>query len=110
MPDIQAFINPKPSVTPAVAGALTALVTNTLANQFTVPANWTGLAVSALVALIALKSTEPLTRIERGGYYVLNTLLIFAVALGANTAGVAAQENAGVGFTPSSDLFFRSWF
>lgn len=109
------LLNPKAMLTPGIAGAMTALITASLSNQFNLPAKWTGLVVSALFGLMAWSSAVPLW--QRCLFYVLNTLVIFSVALGANSVGTAATTGrptvARLG-EPLPDAskprpFFHSW-
>jgi len=88
------LLGQKSMLTPALAGATTTVITATLSSQFGLPANWTGLVVSLALAFVLLTS-QKLSRGQRLGFGVMNGLVIFSVALGANTAGVAAVGNAG---------------
>jgi hypothetical protein len=108
------FLNPKSMLTPGVAGGVVMLVTNTLAAQFSFARNWTGLAMSFLVGLVVLlHDVKPLWL--RLGLYILNSLVIFAVAAGANQAGSAATDRAGArlstaALTDGGPSFFSPWF
>ena len=86
------FLNPKSMTTPGAAGALTMLITNVLGAQFGLQRNYTGLIVSFLLGLIVFKAAH-LSVLARVAYYVLNSLIIFAVALGTN--GAAASKTSG---------------
>ncbi len=82
----QDFLNPRSMLTPGFAGGLTVLINNALAGAFGLPGNYLGysaLAVSALFATLVLASGVPL--VQRIVFYVLNTLIIFCVAMGSNT-------------------------
>ena len=87
------LISQKSMLTPAIAGTITTLITATLSSQFGLPANWTGLIVSLALAFVLLAS-QKVSIGQRLGFGVINGLVIFSVALGANTAGVAALGNA----------------
>ena len=109
------FLNPKGMLTPGIAGAMTTLITASLASQFGLPAKWTGLLVSALFGLVVWSRAVPLW--QRCVFYVLNTLVIFSMALGANSIGIAATaarpDAAGFVESPSDAPprrpFFHSW-
>jgi choline-glycine betaine transporter len=88
MPDgqFQDFLNPRSMLTPGFAGGLTVLINNALAGAFGLPGNYLGysaLAISALFATLVLTAGVPL--IQRIVFYVLNTLIIFCVAMGSNS-------------------------
>lgn len=90
MADTGEFLNPKSMVTPGVAGGLTMLITNALAKQFDLPGNWTGLSVSFLFGLLVFGAALSLA--QRLMFYVINSLIIFSVAVGANSAGQQIQQ------------------
>lgn len=79
------FLSPTGSLTPAAAGAIVLLITNTLGAAFSLPRALTALVLSAIIgALIVAKFRA--TFLTRLGYWIVNSLTIFAVALGANGA------------------------
>jgi hypothetical protein len=91
------FLNSRSMLTPGAAGATTTLITGTLVSQFGLPGNWTGLAVSCLIGLVVWADTS-LSIVQRLFSYVINSMLIFAVAIGLNEAGrVATQPRLPVG-------------
>jgi hypothetical protein len=82
----QDFLNPKSMLTPGFAGGLTVLINNALAGALGVPGSYLGytaLVISALFAMLVLVAGVPL--LQRLVFYVLNTLIIFCVAMGSNT-------------------------
>lgn len=88
MPDgqFQDFLNPKSMLTPGFAGGLTVLINNALGSALGVPLNYLGytaLAISGLFAALVLAAGVPL--MQRVIFFVLNTLIIFCVAMGSNT-------------------------
>ncbi len=114
------FLNAKASLTPAVAGAMTTTFTGTLASQFGLPGNWTGLIFSFALGLFVFQHTKAglSTKLL---LYVVNSLTIFAVAMGLNSAGVAASRNAvsrefherqvrSLEQAPESRPFFQDWW
>jgi len=91
MAHIDEFLNPKSMLTPGAAGSLTMLIANTLWFTFSLPQRYSALAVSFLFALIVL-AAHNLSLLQRLAFYVLNALIIFAVAIGTNAAGLAATR------------------
>lgn len=93
------FLSPTGSLTPAVAGAIVLLITNTLGAVFGLPRAPTALVLSAIIgALIVAKFRASF--LTRFGYWIVNSLTIFAVAVGAN--------GTVTGLTPSSG-FVAPW-
>ena len=106
------------TLTPGVAGAMTTTITATLVSQFGLPGNWTGLAISMMfgVTVWADKLAAIYLRVV---FYIINTLTIFAVALGLNTAGMVVNEKIERSLDPpkiernvpaEKKEFFQSWF
>jgi hypothetical protein len=85
----QQFLNPASMLTPGFAGALTMMITNALVQQFPVEPGYAGLGVSFLFGTLLFARKGPVW--TRCVYYVLNSLVIFCVAMGANHAGIAAS-------------------
>ncbi len=104
-------------MTPGVAGTATAMITATLVGQFGVPGNWTGLVLSLLFGLFVLgdKATPIMQRVL---FYFVNSMIIFSVAIGINTAGIAATkseqqaqyESRWVPPEGEAGGFFQQWF
>jgi hypothetical protein len=83
------FLNPKSMLTPGVAGAMAMLIANTIGLQFRLIEPWpavVALIVSFLVGLLVM-ATGAMPYWQRLIYYVLNSLVIFTVAVGSNTVG-----------------------
>jgi hypothetical protein len=81
------FLNPKSMSTPGFAGAITMLITNTISFQFGLSDRWPafiGLIISFLFGTLVMAKGS-LSGWERAVYYVLNSVIIFAVAVGTNT-------------------------
>lgn len=98
--ELKEFLNPNSTLTPGVAGAMTMMITNTLASQFEVLAAWVpemGLLVSFLFGLVVMAAATAIPFWQRSVYYVLNSLVIFTVAVGSNTLGVAATKGGASG-------------
>lgn len=79
---LDTFLTPEAMLTPGVAGAITMMITNALAQNFELPRAYTGLALSFTIGLLVLVAAK--TLIAKVVFYVLNSLVIFCVAAGAN--------------------------
>ena len=100
------FLSPTGSLTPAVAGALVLLIANTLGAVFGLPRAVTALVLSAIIgALIVAKFRA--TFLTRLGYWIVNSLTIFAVALGAN--GTVSGLTSDLPAPPASSGFLAPW-
>lgn len=86
------FLQPKSMLTPGIAGALTMLITNALTAQFGLLPNYTGLAVSFLLGLVVFQTSAPLPWPKLVPFYLLNSLIIFSVAIGTNHLGVGGAK------------------
>ncbi|MEA2885108.1 MAG: hypothetical protein QOH32_4364 [Bradyrhizobium sp.] len=82
---MQEFLTPEAMLTPGVAGSLTMMITNALASNFDMPRAWMGLGLSFIFGLLVLVSAKGL--IQKTVFYVLNSLVIFCVAVGTNGLG-----------------------
>ncbi|HSL84329.1 MAG TPA: hypothetical protein VLF66_16265 [Thermoanaerobaculia bacterium] len=115
MPEFKDFLSSKSMLTPGIAGGVSMLITNALHSQLGLPAVWVALALSFLLGALVLgdKSTAGW---QKPIFYLLNSLIIFAMATGANTGAVAAVETSGPsGFDVgrgSGEVasFFQPWF
>lgn len=87
------FLNPKSMVTPGIAGGITMLIANSVATQFEIPQKYIALAISALFSILVIKNSK-LPRVEGAVYFILNSLLIFSVAVGTNSLGSATANAA----------------
>ncbi|ODR93790.1 hypothetical protein AUC70_09065 [Methyloceanibacter stevinii] len=81
------FLHTQSMITPGAAGGLTLTITNTVGNVFHLPLGYVALGVSALfgVVILAVTATAPVW--QRCAFFVINTLIIFCVAMGSNAAG-----------------------
>jgi hypothetical protein len=110
--DVKEFLNAKSMLTPGVAGLIAMLITNALHTQFGMPSRWIALVLSFLVG--SLVFADATTRLfQRLILYVINSLVIFSIAVGANTAGAAATKPDGAAMFPTTAHerpFFDDWF
>jgi hypothetical protein len=91
----QDFLNPKSMLTPGFAGGLTVLINNALGSALGVPwdyLGYTALGISALFAALVLAAGVPL--LQRSIFFILNTLIIFCVAMGSNTTARELRTQA----------------
>ncbi|GAB2910532.1 hypothetical protein [Rheinheimera gaetbuli] len=77
------FINPKSMMTPGIASTAILLVANTLNLHFELKAAITALALSFLIGLVVFLA-EQMKLIERVIYYIVNSLILFSMAVGGN--------------------------
>lgn len=88
------FLNPKSMSTPGAAGALMMLIANALCNNFPeFPFRYVALVLSFAIGAVVFSATT--MRIwERGIYWIVNSLIIFSMGVGATNiaANVAAKQ------------------
>ena len=90
---VEEFLQPKAMLTPGIAGGITMLIANALWVAFSLPPRWTSLVLSFLLGLLIFAATKaPLW--QRTVYYLLNSLIIFAVSIGTNYVGVGVTRPA----------------
>ncbi len=80
------FLTPEAMLTPGAAGALTMMITNALALNFDTHRALTGLLLSFMFGAVVFVASRSIW--QRGLFYVINSLIIFCVALGTNAVGV----------------------
>ena len=107
------FLNSRSMLTPGVAGAVTMLIANTLYVQFSMPPKWTALGLGFALGLLVF-GDRSIALWQRGLCYLLNSLIIFSMAVGANAAGQAAtsppDDIRGLEAPARSERpFFTSW-
>jgi hypothetical protein len=89
------FVKSEVIKTPAVFGAATTMITGTLISLFdiAIEGKWICLAVSLLFGLVStLDATKDNSMIQRLLFLVINWMTVFTVAVGINTAGMAATQ------------------
>jgi len=80
------FLNPKSMLTPGIAGAMTMAITNSLCTNFTLPRAITALAISVLLGILTI-GIDAMPAWQKVIFAILNSLFIFAMAVGTNTLG-----------------------
>lgn len=93
---MQDFINPKSMLTPGVAGSLMMFLVNGIGFQFPeIPHRYLALFLSFLIGAIVWFSETggKSVVLQKAVYWILNSLVIFAVGFG--TANLAADATAG---------------
>lgn len=102
------FLNPNSMLTPGVAGATSMAITNVLTNHFNFGAVLPvhiALIFSFLFGLLVIASGS-MAIWKRAIYYVLNSLIIFTVAVGSNSLGAPErEESSGNPQTSAVELF-----
>jgi hypothetical protein len=93
---MQSFLDAKSMLTPGVAGAVVMLATNALASTFSLPGKWVALVLSFVCGLLVF-GDKKLGLGPRIAFYVLNSLIVFATAVGANGIGAAASSGSRPG-------------
>ncbi|MDD2463564.1 MAG: hypothetical protein PHI97_06165 [Desulfobulbus sp.] len=99
------FLNPKSMLTPGVAGSLMMFLVNGIGCQFPeLPMRYAALFLSFLIGSVVwfseLEGRAPM--VQKGIYWVLNSLVIFVVGFG--TANLAADATAGAPSKPPQAL------
>lgn len=88
------FLNPKSMATPGAAGALMMLIANAVCNNFPeFPFRYVALGLSFVIGAVVF-SASTMKIWERGIYWVVNSLIIFSMGVGATNiaANVAAKQ------------------
>ena len=102
------FLNPKSMVTPGMAGALVMFLSNAVCFQFPeIAPRWAALLLSFALGGFVIAAAK-LRYLQAAGFWVINSLIIFAVAAGS--AGVAAKSTGAVstGATALANFFIPS--
>jgi hypothetical protein len=86
------FLNPKSMITPGMAGALVMFLSNSICFQFPeIAPRWAALLLSFVLGGIVITAAR-LQFVSAAGFWLINSLIIFAVAAGS--AGVASKTTA----------------
>ncbi len=86
------YLNPKGMLAPGTFGSTTTMVSGTLATQFGWPGHLTALVVSFMFGMMVF-SDKKMPLLQRIILYIINSLVIFTMAAGINSAGVAATSS-----------------
>lgn len=109
---MQEFINPKSMLTPGVAGSLMMFLVNGIVYQFPeFQPRYVALFLSFLIGAVVWfsQSTAKSYVLERAVYWILNSLVIFVVGLGAtNLAADATTKTARGGASSSPSILMIS--
>ena len=109
------YLNSKAMLAPGVAGATTTTITGTMASVFGWPGSYTALIVSFLLGTMVF-SDRGIPLLQRMVLYLVNSMIIFTVAVGLNTAGVAAMQTDEARkrsvelMAETEKAFFQPWF
>jgi hypothetical protein len=104
------FFNAKAALTPGAAGATTMMLTGTLTSAFPLAPSATALVISFMMGLCWIVLAEGATPwAQRIVLYVVNSLTIFSVAFGLNSAGVQAFAPQQARGLQVAEGFFRQW-
>jgi len=92
---IDDFLNPKSMLTPAVAGSIIMLISNTLWLQFSISPKWSALVLS-FVFVVPILIKYSATFLEKCVYFTFNGLIIFSLAVNTNFAGKKISDVVSV--------------
>jgi hypothetical protein len=112
---VDEFLQPKAMLTPGIAGGVAMLIANALWVAFSLPPRWTSLVLSFLLGLLVFVTTTRVPMWQRAVYYLLNSLIIFAVSIGTNYVGVgvthppAQQTHVAEPSGSTGRVFFGDW-
>ena len=108
------FLNPKSMLTPGIAGALVMFLSNVIVQQFPeIAFRYVALGLSMLIGGLVFTATA-MEIIYRIGYWLINSLIIFAMGVGSSniganlTEGREATRSAMLEAPSSYDGFFIS--
>jgi len=119
---VDEYLKIKPMLTPAVAGMATMTITSALVDQFGLTPSITALLIAFLIGTVALSDTS-VPILQRGVFYLINSITIFSVAVGINQTAVGMMKTQaqyqyeqrwvppeGESAEGKSSGFLRSWF
>ena len=89
------FLNPKSMLTPGVAGGLIMLLTNALCSYFPeIQPRYVAIILSFVIGALMLSASK-MKAWERGAYWVVNSLIIFSMGVGATNIGANIADRQG---------------
>ena len=112
---MEEYLNSKAMLAPGVAGATTTTITGTMASVFGFPGSYTALIVSFVLGMLVF-SDKSVPLLQRMVLYLVNSMIIFTVAVGLNTAGAAAmksdeaRQRSVEAAVETEKTFFQPWF
>ena len=94
------FLNPKSMLTPGLAGILVMTLANSVSSAINLNPLYVALGLSFLIGTLIFQNVK--VKWLSGVYYVLNSLIIFNMALGGNAVGLQLShaEVAGLSIVP----------
>ena len=104
---MQDFINPKSMLTPGVAGSLMMFLVNGISFQFPeIPHRYLALFLSFLIGAVVWFSETggKSVVLQKAIYWILNSLVIFAVGFGTANLAADATVGASTAGTPQAQL------
>jgi hypothetical protein len=112
---MEEYLNSRAMLAPGVAGATTTTIAGTMSTIFGWPGSHTALTVSFLLGMVVF-SDKSIPVLQRLVFYLVNSMIIFSVAVGLNTAGAAAtrsdeaRERHVEAMSETEREFFKPWF
>lgn len=91
---VDQFLNPTSMLTPGVCGSMVMMISNTLFVQFNLQPRFTGLILSFLLGLVVFVFQKT-AEVKSFVLYVLNSLVIFTMAVGTNSLGSKVTAQVG---------------
>ena len=88
---VEAFLNPNSMMTPGILGGMVTVAGNGLAHLALVDPLYIALVLSFLFGASAIIQSGNV--LQKVVFYIMNSFIIFSVALGANNVGVALNPN-----------------
>lgn len=102
------FLNPKSMLTPGIAGTTMMFIVNGICAAFPeISPRYLAVALSFMLASCVLK-TAGMSIVQRGFYWIMNSLVIFVVGFG--TTNIGRKIETGSPSKASSMIFVRSAF
>lgn len=109
---MEAFINPKSMMTPAVAAGLVSMIAGALFKTFGITVPVGSIVMSFLVCMVLFHSkefkSENMRWYSKTVFYIINSLPIFALATGS-TAVIADERDSPIKLTQERSFFIIGW-
>ena len=101
------FLNPASSIAPGAAGVIVLIITNAIGAAAGIPRAATALVLSGIIGALIVSKFQGGTLLKLG-YWVVNSLTIFAIALGSNATLTGMAHGPAVA-APSGGGFLTPW-